>query len=380
MPPAKTQRAAHSSPRRQTRGGSVYADRLKRLRRKIREAGCDALLVNNPSDIRYLSGFHGEDSWALIASRAAVVISDFRFREELERLPAPFRSRLRTSTIYEEIGREVAERNLGAVALQAEHVTLEARRRLAKAIGASRLKPRADLLAGLRAVKDESEIALIRKAVRLQEQALTETLERVDPGAREMDIAAELEHRMKRLGAEGVAFPTIVASGSVASRPHYRPGKRKVADGRALLIDWGARVDGYCGDMTRTFSFGRWSKRLREVYEVVREAQQAALETIRAGRRCREIDGAARDAIKQAGYGEAFGHGLGHGLGLDVHEDPRLSWRSDEVLRAGMVVTVEPGVYLPGVGGVRIEDDVVVTDRGCRNLSSLPKDLDWATR
>jgi Xaa-Pro aminopeptidase len=158
------------------------------------------------------------------------------------------------------------------------------------------------------------------------------------------------------------------------------PAKARAAGGKALLIDWGARLDGYCSDMTRTFSLGRWSKQMREIYAVTLEAFEAALAAVGEGTPCRVVDAAARDIITAAGYGEQFGHGLGHGIGLEVHEAPRLARRSDDTLRAGMVVTIEPGIYLPGIGGVRIEDDVLVTARGARTLSSLPRDIDWATR
>lgn len=268
----------------------------------------------------------------------------------------------------------------GRTLIQAEHMTVAVRRRLAKAIGAARLVETTGVVSGLRRIKDASEIAEIRRAVRIQEAALEATLEGLGPGRREADLAASLEFEMRTRGSSEPAFDVIVAARANGSLPHAIPGRTRTAKGQPLLIDWGATVGGYRSDMTRTFSLGRWSKAMREIYEVTLEAQLSAIEAIGPGVRCAEVDAAARDIIDDAGYGDRFGHGLGHGVGLDIHESPRLARGSEDVLEPGMVVTVEPGIYLPGVGGVRIEDLVVVTERGRRNLSSLPKDLDWATR
>lgn len=354
--------------------------RLARLRRAIRDRDCEALLVSNPSDIRYLTGFSGEDSAAVVESRRVTIVSDFRFAEDLEVVAGRARVVMRDGKMSDALGAVVREAGIGRLGVQGEHMTLAEREAYAGAIGAKRIVPTERLLADLRVVKDEVEIAQIRKAARMQEQALLATLDALRPGQREREIAGRLEFEMKSRGASGPAFPTIVASGALSSRPHAEPGAARCALGRVLLIDWGARVEGYCADMTRTFSLGRWPRAMREVYGVVLEAFEAALAQVRPGAAGREVDGAARRVIERAGHGERFGHGLGHGLGLAVHEAPRLSRHSDDTLRAGMVVTIEPGIYLPGVGGVRIEDDVVVTDTGARNLSSLPRDLDWATR
>jgi len=351
--------------------------RRRRARALVRDAGADALLVTNPKDVRYLTGFHGEDSWAVLSPRSITVISDFRFQEELASVSG-VRVAIRSGPI-EEAAAEVLP-PAGPVAIQAEHMSVARRRRLGRLVGATRLRETTGLIAGLRAVKDEHEIALIRRAVRAQERALVETLDTLKPGVRERDLAAQLEHRMKALGAEGPSFDTIVAAGANASKPHHRPGGARVRASRPVLIDWGAVVGGYCGDMTRVFCLGRWPARLREVYEVVLEAHEAGVAAVGPGKKCAAVDAAARAVIERAGLGPMFGHGLGHGVGLDIHEAPRLARASADTLEAGMVVTIEPGVYLPGVGGVRIEDDVVVTARGARRLSRLPKAIDWASR
>ena len=355
----------------------ALANRRRRARARLRDRGADTLLITSPKDIRYLTGFHGEDSWAILSPRSMTIISDSRFQEELEALVG-VRVVIRTGPI--ERAAADALPSVGPVAIQAEHMTIATRAALARLVGARRLRSTTGLIAGLRAVKDETEIALIRRAVRIQERALLETLDGLEPGRREADIAAELEHRMKSLGAEGLAFSAIVAAGANGSKPHSRPGSTKTRANRTVLIDWGAVAGGYCGDMTRTFALGRWPRRLREVYEVVLEAHQAGVAAVAPGKNCAAVDAAARGVIERAGLGTQFGHGLGHGVGLDIHEAPRLARHSTDVLEAGMVVTIEPGVYLPGVGGVRIEDDVVVTARGRRTLSTLPKAIDWASR
>lgn len=374
MPPAS--RTTHKSGARRAIERH-WRDRVKRLRALLRQEDVDALLLTNPKDIHYLTGFHGEDSWAAVTSRAVTIISDFRFQEELAGATTS-RIAIRDGAIHDAAA-DVLEK-CERIALQAEHLTIAQRGRLASRLGASRLKNTTGLVAQLRVCKDEHEVATIRKAVRIQERAIEATLERIGPGDAEVEIAAELEYQMKSLGASGPSFDTIVAARANGSRPHYRPARVKAAKNQPLLIDWGAVVDGYCSDMTRTFSFGRWPKAVREIYDIVLEAHLAAIDVVAPGVRCSDIDAVARDIITQAGYGDAFGHGLGHGIGLDIHEGPRLSRQSNEALEPGMVVTVEPGIYLPGVGGVRIEDDILVTERGRRNLCFLPKAIDWATR
>lgn len=354
--------------------------RLRRLRAELRRRECDAMLVTNPDDIRYLTGFSGEDSAVLVLPRRLTIVSDFRFAEDIDAVRGRHSVILRDGPMADAVSDALRDAGAERVAIQGEHMTLALREAYAARLGARRLEPTTGLLAALRVVKDEHEVRAIRRAVRVQEEALLATLETIEPGQRERDIAARLEFEMRSLGAAGPSFPTIAAAGAMASRPHAVPGRAKTARGRVLLIDWGARVDGYCADMTRTITLTRWPRQMRTVYGIVLEAFESALATVRAGVPCREVDAAARDVIARAGYGERFGHGLGHGIGLEVHESPRLSKRSEETLTAGMVVTIEPGVYLPGLGGVRIEDDILVTDRGARSLSSLPRDIDWATR
>ena len=370
--------------RRQTSGRPAtpthLRDRLRPLQKRLRDIGVDALLVTNAHDIRYLTGFAGDDSWALIPARGGTphIITDFRFDEQVQREAPHARRILRQGPITDALKQIVDKRDIEKLGVQGEHVTLAVRKAIAKKIGARRLAELDDGLLEQRAVKSDGEVKAIRKALRIQQQAFEETCEIIEPGLTENEIAAYLEYRMRTLGADGTSFPTIVAADANASLPHAVPGKKKVKKGGSILIDWGARADGYCSDLTRMVALGRFKPKVREIYEVVLDAQQSAIDAIAPGVTLKDVDAVARDRIKRAGYGERFGHGLGHGIGLDVHERPVLSPRSTGELAPGQVVTVEPGIYLPGVGGVRIEDDVLVTERGRRVLSRLPKTLESA--
>lgn len=352
-----------------------------RLLERLRAAGVDALVVTHEPDIAYLTGraFGGEDSVLIVSGGGCVLVTDGRFETEAVAVSGWARVVMRRESMARALPAAAGEVGAEKIGVQAEHMTVSLRSALAGKVGARRLVNTSGLVSGLRAVKDESEVRAIRKAVKLQEGALERALEQIGPGMTETEAAAVLEYELKTAGASGVSFPTIMAARANGALPHARPGKTKLGGNACVLIDWGAVVDGYVGDMTRTFAFGRWPRKMRGVYGVVEEALHAGIGAVKAGATCKEVDEAARSVIRDAGYGERFGHALGHGIGLEVHEGPRLGWNVDDVLEAGMVVTVEPGVYLPGVGGVRLENDVVVTERGCRDLSSLPTDVEWAT-
>ncbi len=356
--------------------------RIREVQRRLINAGAGALLLTNPRDVRYLSGFVGDDSWALVrrGSPQVIVVSDFRFQEQIQREAPHVRAVIRKKGLIEELEKLVKRHRLRKVALQPDHVSVSLHKRLAKAIGSKRLLAADDGLITQRAVKDDGEVKAIVAALAIQQRAYRDTLRFMSPGKTEAEVAAFLEHRMRTLGADGVSFPSIVAADANAALPHAIPGARKLKKGGIVLVDWGARYRGYCSDMTRVAALGSMSKTMRHVYEVVLEAQLAAIDAIAPGKGLAEIDDVARRIIRKAGFGRRFGHGLGHGIGLDIHEQPTLSPRADAdaVLREGHVVTVEPGIYLPGVGGVRIEDDVLVTARGRRVLSNLPKSLESA--
>ncbi len=379
--PATKPRTSRTSSRSRAKGGThaIQKGRLAGVRRGMRRHGLDALLITNPVDIRYLTGFSGEASYALVTRTQFWVISDFRFQEELAALGGLARVFIRTGEIVGALGEVAGGMGLGAIGFQSEHLAYSTATRIAKLLGVKNMVPTSGVLSDLRQVKDESELKSIRAAVKIQEDALVATLGQIDAGMTELEVTAILEYEMKARGSTDPAFGSIVAAGANGSLPHAIPGKAKLKRNSTLLIDWGATVNGYRSDMTRTFALGKWPTVMREVYEVVLEAHYAGIEAIRPGAIAGKVDAAARKIIDDAGYGKEFGHSLGHGIGLNVHEAPGLRAGADTVLEPGMVVTVEPGIYLPGVGGVRIEDDVLVTARGARSLCSLPKDIRWAT-
>ena len=356
-----------------------YRTRLAALRKRIDSAGVDALLVSYPADQFYLTGAVLEDSAVLVPAtgRRIVIVTDSRFEEQVTQ-QSPWASKvLRTDTIAAAIVETAADLRIARLGLD-EYMSLGQFDTLSKKVG--NRKPRLKMTRGLvlagRTIKDDDEIATIVKAIRVAERGYLATLPAIRPGVAEKDIAAELEYQMRKAGGDGVSFEPIVASGQRGSLPHARASSAKVRANQPLLIDWGARVAGYCSDLTRVLRIGSVPAVIRKIHAIVAEAQLAGIAAIRPGATGREVDRAAREIIERAGFGPRFGHGLGHGVGLDVHEQPALSSRSENVLKPGMIVTVEPGIYLPGVGGVRIEDDVLVTQTGHRVLSRLGKTLE----
>lgn len=346
------------------------------------------LLVTNPKDVGYLTGFLGGDSYLLVPGLAhkaprPVIISDFRYKEELEEVGALAEVFIRSKSMIEAIAEILggpAGSDESKVGVQAEHMTIAEKAVIGRKIGAKRLADTNGLVGKQRIIKDDSEIALIRKAAKIQEAALDAVLPTIKAGQTEAEVAARIEAEMKTRGSSEPGFQTIVAAGPNGSLPHYRAKQKKIAAGKSLLIDWGAVYQGYHSDMTRTFALGKFPPKIAEIYAVVLEAQQTAAAALAPGKTTTEIDAIARKIISKAGYGDFFGHGLGHGIGLMGHEEPRLTnMLAGTRLEAGMVVTVEPGIYLPGVGGVRIEDDYAINDKGgAVNLCSMKKDMEWA--
>ncbi len=356
------------------------SERVRVMRKRLRPTGASGLLVTNPCDIRYLTGFVGDDSWALIPMRGAKVyiLSDFRFEEQIQKEAPHAVVIMRSKSLAEELAALTRRLKLDKITVQPGCVTVLLRKVLAKHLGARRILAIDDGMFAQRAVKDVGEVKAIRRAISIQQQAFRETCEFIKPGLSEYEVAAYLEYRMRALGADGVSFPSIIAAGANASLPHAVPGKTKIKAGGSVLIDWGAKWGGDCSDLTRVVAVGKMKPKIREIYKIVLDAQMAAIDTIGPGKRQSDIDAVARRVIEKAGYGDRFGHSLGHGIGLDIHELPVLASKAAGVLEAGQVVTVEPGIYLPGVGGVRIEDDVLVTPKGHKVLSNLPKSLESA--
>jgi Xaa-Pro aminopeptidase len=360
--------------------------RIERLAARLGELELDALLVNAPADVRYLTGFTGSSGLALIHAGAAGeepgaprFFTDFRYAtQSAEQVPAAYEREIVSGGELLDAAAATLAGSRGRLGFDEGTLSVRSHRRLAEGTGEGwELVPSSGEVARLRAVKDAGELARIRAAAELADEALREILESGLAGRTEREVAIELELRMRRLGAENPSFDSIVASGPHGALPHAQPRDAEIPRGTLVIIDWGALLDGYCSDCTRTFaSGGEVSGHERETYQVVFAAQRTGLDALRPGITGRDADAAARAVIERAGLGERFGHGLGHGVGLEIHEPPRLArTQSDEQLQAGNVVTVEPGVYIPGEFGVRIEDLVAVTDGGHEVFSTLPKEL-----
>lgn len=353
-------------------------ERVGECRRRLKAVNAAALLVKNEVDYFYLTSFTGADSAAIITPREVHVVTDGRFLEEIKHEIPWARVWLRKGGVNEEIALVCERTKIKRMAVQPEYLTLADQKDIRKRAKGVRIVPVPGIVTQPRRLKNKDELMALGRAITVAEDGFRAAITAIKPGQTELDIAARLEFEMKRRGASGPAFNTICAEGPNAAKPHAVPGKRKIKNGSAILIDWGARVGGYNSDLTRMVFVGSIPPKIRQIYSVVLEAQLAAIEAIKPGKRMCDIDAVARKIIADAGFGKQFTHGLGHGLGLEVHEAPSLSWRSKEKLEAGMVVTVEPGIYLPGVGGVRIEDDILVTAGGRRVLTHLDKSLEAA--
>jgi Xaa-Pro aminopeptidase len=354
----------------------VIRERLKACRDRIQSKGLDGYLITSRVDQYYLTGFDGEDGAAIILPRTVCLVTDGRFAEEVARAAPWARTVLRKGSLTDAVARAIRRYDIKRLGFQPESLPYGLYQKLRRAVGATRMKPLSGVVSGLRVIKDASEVKRIEKAIRVAEGAFQSVLKRIRSGMTEHALAAELQYEMIRQGASEASFPIIVAEGPNSSVPHARPGQRRIRAGSAVLIDWGATVDHYRSDLTRVVFIRRIPPRFRRMYEHVAAAQAEAIAAIRPGARMCDVDGVARTRLKQANLDKRFSHGLGHGIGLEIHEAPRLSMRVKDRLEPGMVVTVEPGVYIPGVGGIRIEDDILVTDRDCRVLSRLPRDLD----
>jgi Xaa-Pro aminopeptidase len=343
-------------------------DRLEKL---LAERELDRLLVTDLVNVRYLTGFTGTNGACVCGPGMRFFLTDFRYTERAASEVSGWES----LTVAGDWLAAIAEHLTGKVGFEDDHLSVRTLARLQEKLADGvEAVPAGGSVEQLRRVKDEGELSSIAAASELADEVWLWSIERGLAGRSERDVARAAEARIRELGADP-SFPAIVAAGPNGALPHAEPGEREIGRGELVVFDMGAKLDGYCSDGTRTYATGDPGEEARAVYEVVREAQQAALDAIRVGVEGEAVDTAARRVIEAAGHGDRFGHGLGHGVGLEVHEGPRLSLRSDDVLAPNEVVTVEPGVYLPGKLGVRIEDLVVVAEDGLRNLSGLPKEL-----
>lgn len=353
------------------------ARRLDRLRASFERAGVEALLVSHLIDIRYLTGFTGSSALLLVGTTGAVITTDGRYRDQAaEQLAA---AGVAADLVVgdgsaQQAALTTAAPTDGRLGLQADHVTWAQQRRYADGLfDGTELVPTSGLVEELRIVKDAGEVARIRAASAVADAALSAIRSHLLESPTEAEFGLELDTTMRQLGASGPSFETIVASGPNGAMPHHRPSGRRITDGDLVVLDFGALVDGYCSDMTRTIAVGDVGAEARRMLEVVGASQEAGVAAVRPGATCAQVDQACRDVIEAAGWGQEFVHSTGHGVGLEIHEAPRVASTSTATLAAGHVVTVEPGVYLTGRGGVRIEDTVLVTAAGCEPLTLTPK-------
>ncbi len=351
-------------------------DRVRMLLDAMHVDAGEAVLLHKPSNMLYISGYTGE-GLALLTTQAKAIVTDFRYTEQAEKQAPGFSVYMTTRDCdhNQTVLKVLKDQGISKIYYEDDHITVRDFRELEQVMEGMSFAPLNKAPEKLREIKDASEIEKIARACKITSEAFQYILGVIKEGMTEQEIARALENYMVSHGAQETAFHTIVASGENGSLPHAVPGERKVRKGDMITMDFGAKVDGYCADMTRTIALGEPGDKMRHVYDVVLTAQKMAEAALGPGKVCRDVDAVARDYIASHGFSENFGHGLGHSLGIDIHESPRLSMLCTDITKENHVLTVEPGVYLPGVGGVRIENSCVVTKDGCYSLTTAPKEL-----
>jgi Xaa-Pro aminopeptidase len=351
--------------------GRCLSARLKALRERLQESKADALLVTDLKNVRYLTGFTGSSAHLLATGSEAVFFTDSRYTTQAaSEVPRSFKHRTMEKGWMEEVVAEVSRLGVKTLAFEERRLSYGSFAKLKKNIGRVKLVPAADMVERGRLIKDSVEIGLIRRSIAVLDIGFKAAEKLVRPGVVERDVAMELELGFKRAGAEGASFDIIVASGLRSALPHGKASDKRIKSREFVIVDMGVLSDGYCSDETRTFFVGKASAEQKKIYRVVKDAHDLAMEKAGPGVKASDVDRAARDYIEKSGYGKFFGHGTGHGVGLDIHEAPAVNPRSAETLKEGMVFTIEPGVYVPGLGGVRIEDMALVTKNGVEKLTS----------
>ena len=358
----------------------LIKERLKFFRDKIEKENMEieGFLVTNLKNLYYLSGFDGE-GFALITNKNNYLFTDSRYTEQAEKESPDYK--IITDEPKEKNARVLAlkkiieKKKINKIAFESIRLSYSDFKKYSDSFKSVEFLPTKYFIEQMRMVKDKEEIIIIRKAGQIATESLKEVFEIIEPGMRELEIASELAYTMRKKGAQREAFETIVVSGERSSLPHGKPSEKKISEGELITIDMGANYQNYNSDITRTIIIGKEKRKQKEIFSIVLEAQKTAIEFLKPGINCKEVDGVARNIIEKNGYGKYFGNGLGHGVGLDIHELPRVSFNDDTILLPGMVVTIEPGIYLPGVGGVRIEDSVLITEEGYEILTWFPKIL-----
>ncbi|MFP7493662.1 Xaa-Pro peptidase family protein [Terribacillus saccharophilus] len=349
-------------------------EKLERLRTLMEKKNLDALIVTSAQNRRYISGFTGSAGLLVITKTKQKFITDFRYMEQAAEQVLGFEIIEHKQSIVQEAAAQLLKEGAQQVGFEHEDVTFALYQQFQDVVKAD-LIPASGLIEELRLIKSEAELRIMKTAAEIADAAYTHILTFVKPGMKEIEVSNELEFFMRKQGATESSFDTIVASGYRSALPHGVASDKEIQKGELVTLDYGALYNGYCSDITRTFAVGEISDKLREIYDIVLEANLRGVAGVKPGITGKEADALTRDYITEKGYGRYFGHSTGHGLGMDVHESPALSFRSDTVLKPGMVVTVEPGIYIPEVGGCRIEDDLVLTAEGSERLTFSTKDL-----
>ncbi|UWG95725.1 Xaa-Pro peptidase family protein [Dehalobacter sp. DCM] len=345
--------------------------RLEKVRQKLNENGLQALLVHSAPNVFYLSGFTGTNATLLVNPHSAYLFTDFRYMEQAEKEAPNFEIVKVTADPYAAIADRVHD--ISVIGVEEDALTWGEFQKLQQTLTWCHFQNASDIFNKLRQIKDDQEIGLIRKAVEITDLAFAQTVAKIQPGITEEALSLELEYAQRKRGASGRSFDYIVASGIRSSLPHGVATSKKIQNGEFLTVDMGAIYQRYCSDFTRTLFLGEQSSKHHEIYHIVLEAQLAGLTALKPGVKAKDVDAAVREVIAKAGYGDYFGHGLGHSLGLEIHETPSLNTRDETILEAGMVLTVEPGIYIPEWGGVRIEDVALITKSGAEVLTQTTK-------
>ncbi len=378
--------------------GKKERERIKTVIEKFKDINLDALLVTDIKNLRYLTGFTGSSGFLMLGWDKSIFITDFRYKTQAEEEVIGFELRIEKGKLPDTVEKLVRELDLKTIGFEAQALPFDHYKKISERLNRTEVIPTIDLIEALRAVKDDEEVSSIRKAIAIAEESFNSILDILKPGIIEKDVALALEYEIRKRGSGFMPFDIIVASGERAALPHATSSRKPFEEGDFVIIDWGAQTDGYFCDITRTFMIGRnttsspFNSPLNKggergvkvgmgrfdggkIYNIVLDAQEEAIKNTRPGITFSELDAVARDFIEEAGYGEYFGHGLGHGVGLSIHEAPHISWQGEGVLKEGMVFTIEPGIYIPDFGGVRIEDMVLVAHEGVEVLTHLPKEL-----
>jgi Xaa-Pro aminopeptidase len=353
----------------------MISSRLQQLRSQFDRLHIDAFLVTFQPHVLYLSGFSGSSGLALITNRSCCLVTDGRYAQQVRKQTKGWKIFITQDTLFKEAKRQRLFRSEMRVGFDGNTLMFAEYKQLKKTFPKVKFLPKVDCIERISIIKDDEEIEKIKKAVAVTDRVFSEILGIIKPGMNELDVAAEISFRQRKHGSESDAFESIVASGERGALPHARPTAKKLRKGELVTLDFGCTVEGYHSDLTRTIALGKPKPEAKKIYNFVLQAQLRAIEAAKCGMKAKDLDAVARDYITRQGYGKYFRHSLGHGLGLQIHEQPRISAQSRAVLQVGNVITIEPGIYIPSFGGVRIEDDIVITEGHCEVLNHSPKEF-----